>query len=260
MNEFIKQGTKIYVNPKGTEYDLIPGEVYTLKYNDWIKQSYFEITPKFTIPDSYKQPEEEKEFFRRVLKYYNNTTKKTIGVMLKGIKGSGKTVGSKKLAFDSNLPIIIVDPQYSARHLAEFCESFTTPVCMIFDEIEKNPNYWDTDRMLQWLDGLNETCKKLVIFTCNSDAKCSEFLKDRCSRIRYVRNYKQLSSDIVESICNDSFDDKEKALDVSIYIYNNFKTLSYDNIYSFIEEIKLNPDVNLNELMDSLNIYKKEGK
>lgn len=260
MNEFIKNGNKIYVTPKGIEYDLEPGEVYTLKYDDWTATSYFEITPTFTIPERYKPNEEEQNFFDRILKYYNTTDKKTTGVMLKGLKGSGKTVGSKKLAFDSKLPIVIVDTQYPAKRLASFCEKFTTPICMLFDEVEKNQRYWDTTYMLQWLDGLNETCKKLVIFTCNDDKECSEFLKDRCSRVRYVRNYKQLSSDIVETICNEEFDDKEKALDVSIYIYNNFKTLSYDNIYSFIEEIKLNPDVNLNELMDSLNIYKKEGK
>lgn len=63
--------------------------------------------------------------------------------MLAGTKGTGKTVLAKVIAKESGLPIIIVDGNYPAQYLSKFFKGFKTPVCIIFDEIEKK---WRTDR------------------------------------------------------------------------------------------------------------------
>ena len=93
---------------------------------------------------------------------------------------------AKILAKESGLPIIVVNPDYPEGKLIKFFKSFTTPVCVLFDEVEKN---FKTEYMLDFLDGVEKTAQKLVIMTCNDLSKVSQYMQDRCSRIRYLRRY-----------------------------------------------------------------------
>lgn len=43
--------------------------------------------------------------------------------------------------------------------------------------------------MLDFLDGVEKTAQKLVIMTCNDLSQVSQYMQDRCSRIRYLRRY-----------------------------------------------------------------------
>lgn len=106
--------------------------------------------------------------------------------MLSGIKGTGKTVMAKVIAKNSNLPIIVVDEDYPTGRINDFFRKFETPVTIIFDEVDK---HWDTEDLLGWLDGVQTNAKKLVLFTCNNEDRVNDYLKDRCSRVRYIRHF-----------------------------------------------------------------------
>ena len=259
MNEFIKAGSKIYTRPNGIDYALESGTTYTLKFDSWEGSMFLELSNNLELPKNYFCGPSDKKFVGRVLDYFNTTTKSTTGVMLKGLKGSGKSITAKKIAIDSHMPIIVVDPGFPARKLNEFFNKFKQNVCVLFDELEKNEKNWDTDQLLTFLDGISCTCRKLVIFTCNSDDNVCDFIKDRCSRVRYSRTFDALSEDAVFGLCNRELEDEGEARAACKFIMNTFKTISYDNVLSFVEEIKLDQNATYEELIKDLNIYKNES-
>lgn len=257
MSEFVKAGSRILTRPTGIEYTLSAGTTYQLKWDDWNAVAYLELGNNLTLPENYYSSKTDNAFVDRVLNYFNTTDKHTTGVMLKGLKGAGKSVCAKKIALDSNLPIIVVDPMFPARRLNEFFSKFEQQVCVLFDELEKNERYWKTDDLLTFLDGISATCKKLVVFTCNSDEECCDFIKDRCSRVRYSRTFNAMSEEAVFGLCNRELNDEGEARAACAFILNTFKTISFDNVLSFLEEVKLDEGSTYEELIEDLNIYKK---
>lgn len=254
--EFIKVGDRILPKPQGVDYDLINGKVYDLKWNDWSSETIFSENGELNLPSKIYELEEDVKFKTRVL---NNFTKydRSVGVMLAGTKGTGKTMLAKIIAKESNLPIIIVDSDYPASQLTKFFKQFTTPVCIIFDEVEKNFN---TQKMLDFLDGVEKTTKKLVLMTCNELSAVSEYLQDRCSRIRYVRKYTPTYNLAFLPILIESKNIKNSE-EVCKFVKERFKLPSIDNMNAFLNEVKDLEDENisLDEIVKYMNINVKEA-
>lgn len=249
--EFIKVGNQIIPKPKGADYELIKGGVYDLKWDRYEGRAIFTENGKLNLPNKIYELPEDKIFKTRVLNNFNNNDK-SVGIMLAGTKGTGKTMLAKVIAKESNLPIIIVDSQYPANHLVTFFKQFTTPVCVIFDEIEKNFN---TEFMLDFLDGVEKTTKKLVLMTCNELHRISEYLQDRCSRVRYVRKYSPSDNLAFLPML---IEDKQikNAKEVEEFIKTKFTLPSTDNINAFLDEVKEleDEDISLNDIIKYMNI------
>lgn len=251
-SEFIKFGENIVPKPKGCDYNLIPGKVYDLAWNDMRDEVIFKENGELNLPKKVYQSEADIIFKKRVLTYYNTTSNQNTGIMLAGTKGTGKTVMAKVLAKESGLPIIIVDPKFPERRLVTFFKQFNTPVCVLFDEIEKN---FRTDWMLDFLDGVEKTAKKLVLMTCNELNKVSEYIQDRCSRLRYLRKYTTEDNLVFLPMLVDDFNIKNKE-EVIKFCTEKIQLLSMDNICSFLTEVKLLEDdnVTLDDIINIMNI------
>lgn len=249
--EFIKVGNNILPKPKGADYELINGGVYDLKWDRFEGRAIFTENGKLNLPDKVYELKEDITFKTRVLNNFNKNDK-SVGIMLAGTKGTGKTMLAKVIAKESNLPIIIVDSQYPANRLVTFFKQFTTPVCIIFDEIEKN---FDTSSMLDFLDGVEKTTKKLILMTCNNLNRVSEYLQDRCSRVRYIRKYTPTDNLTFLPML---IEDKQikNAKEVEEFIKTKFKLPSIDNINAFLNEIKEleDEDLSLNDIIKYMNI------
>lgn len=249
--EFIKVGNNILPKPKGADYELINGGVYDLKWDRFEGRAIFTENGKLNLPDKVYELGEDITFKTRVLNNFNKNDK-SVGIMLAGTKGTGKTMLAKVIAKESNLPIIIVDSQYPANRLVTFFKQFTTPVCIIFDEIEKN---FDTSSMLDFLDGVEKTTKKLVLMTCNNLNRVSEYLQDRCSRVRYIRKYTPTDNLAFLPIL---IEDKQikNTKKVEEFIKTKFKLPSIDNINAFLNEIKEleDEDISLDDIIKYMNI------
>lgn len=258
-NEFLRSGNKILTRPAGMDCELEIGEVYTLKWDDWNGLAYLELGSTMSLPINLFKTKSDEKFIQKVINSFNKEKKPTTGVMLTGLKGSGKTVMSKMLAFESNLPIIIIDPTFPTRHLDKFFSKFTqTKVCVIFDEIDKNERFWNTENLLSFLDGIQSTSKKLVLFTCNNDSKVNEFVLDRCSRIRYCKTFDKLPKEAILEIANQTLTDTSKANEIAEFVIDRFQIVSYDNVVSFMEEVNAYPEDDLISLVDDLNITLKK--
>lgn len=251
-NEFIKMGEQIITKPKGADYDLIPGKVYDLSWNRWEDSPIFKENGELNLPKKIYSTKTDDIFKKRIITYFNKANTNTTGVMLAGTKGTGKTVMAKILAKESGLPIIVVNPDYPEGKLIKFFKSFTTPVCVLFDEVEKN---FKTEYMLDFLDGVEKTTQKLVIMTCNNLNQVSQYMQDRCSRIRYLRRYSPDENAAFLPMLADDFDIKNKE-EVVKFCKENIKLLSMDNIVSFMSEVKMleDEDISLQEIINIMNI------
>ena len=255
MANFIKNGNNIIPFPKGFEYELEAGKVYDLL----IKTVWGERVTKFTLngemnlPQTVYQTKKDKLFVDRVLKNFFSSEKNTTGVLLTGDKGTGKSVTAKVLAEKANLPIIVINPEIEEKYLEEFFKEFSQPVCILFDEVDK---YFDTRKMLTFLDGMHKTAKKLVIMTANDEDNLSNFIKNRCSRVRYYRHYSMIedAKEYAELICEaKNIKNKEEVIN---FIVQNIKYPSIDNISSFIDEIIFTEEwgLTLKEVLEFMNI------
>ena len=259
MSEFVKLGNKIINKPNGFDYDLIDGKIYNLKFDRFSVGAYLEEDGSLNLPNKVYLTEDDKTFVHRVNSYFQKTTKLSTGVMLSGVKGTGKTVMAKVIANNSKLPVIVVDEDFPTGRINDFFRKFEHPVAVIFDEVDK---HWDTEDLLGWLDGVQTNAKKLVLFTCNNEDRVNQYLKDRCSRIRYVRHFepsdnarflKEIMRDkgIAESDINPTYD----------FIVKNFNLLSIDNILAFLDEkLMFGSDLSNADILKDMNISTKDNE
>lgn len=258
MSEFIKVGERIINKPTGLDYDLVNGKVYNLKWDRYNGVSYFEEDGSLSLPAKVCTTKSDDIFIKRVNTYFQKTSKLSTGVMLSGIKGTGKTVMAKVIAKNSNLPIIVVDEDYPTGRINDFFRKFETPVTIIFDEVDK---HWDTENLLGWLDGVQTNAKKLVLFTCNNEDRVNDYLKDRCSRVRYIRHFEANdNARFLREILRDKGIAEDNIENTYTFIVNNFGLLSIDNILSFIDEKLLFPELSNEEIFNDMNISSKRGK
>ena len=252
-NNFIKSGEQIMPKPNGMDYELKPGKVYALLSDRYSDELYLKEDNDFQMPEKYYQSTADKRFVNKVVNTFKTTSKLTTGVLLSGIKGSGKTLMAKHIAMNSDVPIIVVDKSVRAGEIESFFSRIEIDTCVIFDELDK---YWNTSYLLGFLDGVKPTGKKLVICTCNDEDEVSDYLNDRCSRMRYKRDFKCLTVDAILGILTDILEE-DKAREVAAFIAENLGVISYDNVIVFADEVKNNPDESLESILEDLNIEKQ---
>lgn len=258
--KFIKVGNKVVFKPttEGLDYSLESGKVYTLSIDKWSDEISFTIAPDFSMPEKVYETKEDTSFINKVLNCHNKITSGTTGVMLSGLKGSGKTITAKNIALKSNLPIILIDKGFRPSFLIKLFNLMSEiDACFIFDEVDKLGEDYDDDYLLKILDGANSSGKKFVLCTCNDPEDVSEYLKDRCSRIRYWREFDELSPSMIQNILEDKLDNKKEVKDLTDFIVNNFGVISFDNISSFADEVNEYPTETFESLFRDMNLSSK---
>ena len=259
-SKFVKVGSSISFkfNTDGLDYNLQPGSVYTVSYDRYEEKLTLSEAPSLKLPEKVYSSESDEKFIKKTLNHFQKSKDEVTGVMLSGLKGSGKTVMCKKIALDSNLPIILID---KSLYPSVLCKLFNfledIDVCVIIDEIDKLGEDYDDSYLLKILDGINSSGRKLMLFTCNNDDMISELLIDRCSRIRYWREFDEMSKDLIKSILEDRLNDKNEVKSVFDFIINSFGCISFDNVNSFVEEVNNNPKDTFEELFNDMNLSTK---
>lgn len=255
MDKFIKNGDCIYIRPEGEKYDISSNRVYRLLYDNLVDSAFLKIEENFGIPEKIYKNDKDDEFIKKCITTYKITDNRTTGVLLNGLKGSGKTLMAKQIALMSELPIIIIDPTVTSNVTSRFFNKLHGEYCIIFDEFEKN---WRTSQLLSLFDGINDDCKKLIICTSNNEDSIDDNFIDRCSRIRYYRTFTKLNDDVIKYVVSDLLKDKSKIEETTKFILDNVEVLSFDNVMLFIDEINNSQGSSLDSLFDDLNLTRKD--
>ena len=260
VKKFLKVSDSVIFksNTDGLEYDLEPGKVYSIVTSKYSDDTSLKICPDLQLPAKIYSTNQDDKFVSKVLNSYTNIEEGTLGVMLAGLKGSGKTVLAKILASKSNLPIINIDSYIHPRALNNTLRKLgDTEVCILFDEVDKNGEDYDDNYLLRILDGVDSTGKKMMIFTANDADEISDYMKDRCSRIRYWKEFEEMPASLITAILEDKLDNKDEAKSLTDFIQENFSCVSFDNVLSFVNEVNANPKDTFEELFADMNLSQK---
>lgn len=261
--KFLKVGKNVSFkfNTNGLECDLTPGMVYNIKVDSYTRVVSLEETTPFVMPSKVYCTSRDKRFIDKVLNSYKLSENGFTGVMLSGLKGSGKTIMAKSIANESNLPIINIDKSVRPWALKVLVELLgDTNICFMFDELDKLLEDYDDSALLQILDGADTKGKHMILFTCNNEECISEYLIDRCSRIRYWRKFGEISPSLIMEMLNDKLNDKKEVESLTDFIKDNFEICSFDNIASFINEVNNYPTTTFEELFEDMNLTPKNGQ
>jgi broad-specificity NMP kinase len=243
----------------GNEYQRVEGEcdnvetlppgIYTVHLSDkkgWWLEFYRE---KFTF--DYKLYGCDEGFVDYFMKTYEST-KGNIGVMFNGIKGTGKTVTAKVLANKLNVPIIIVKGMDDLNAaLMEYLSSFNFDCVYFFDEFEKN--FKDDDAsVLQIMDGVyNSEYRKVFLLTTNR-TWVNENLLSRPSRIRYIKEFKNISRELIDEYMKDNLNDMSAKEDIITYI-DTLDVSTIDILKTAVQEVNIHGKEAFRKNMKVLN-------
>lgn len=198
---------------------------------------------------NYKLYGVEQTFIDHSMKSFESLTK-NMGVLLSGLKGTGKTVTAKQLANLSGLPIILVNS--NTIDALSYFNDIPQPLCFFFDEFEKIVKQDDQNmaNVLSFVDGTITTQKHLMLFTSNT-LKVNEYFIDRPGRIRYIKKFDSLKINVVKEIVSDKLNNKDHVTDLIEWV-SYFKFLTIDLLTSIIDEINIH-DVSVNEFKEFFN-------
>lgn len=244
--------------------DQLPVGTYTIKFDPRSGYSLAKIEDITTV--SGKVYGNHLDIVDRVVRAYDNKDG-SMGVLLSGEKGVGKTITSAFIAekmHSKNIPTIIVDNDYPG--IVDFITSITQKVFFLFDEFEKNfptkecyrngddVNTFQED-FLPLLDGITKR-EHLYVFIANNaeERHISPFILGRPGRVHYHVRYTNLSVDVVEEYFKDNLNSIPNESDLqkmAFYCYMN--TMPFDCLRAICEEMNLGYD--FNEVINILNIH-----
>ncbi len=240
---WLNSGNKYFYEHAPSINDKLPTAVYELEYRDGLNPGFLlnKISDNFRLPN--KIYDLEVDLIKRVKHVFNNTDK-SFGVLFKGLKGTGKTVTAKKISNDLGLPVILISSPFQGLGMASFVNSITQDVILFFDEFEKtfefrsNYNEGSISDLLSLMDGVfTNDQKRLFLFTTNYETMPDSLIA-RPSRIRYVRDFSDISVDMIKEIFNDLVVNKE-LIPGLMKIVKNLRIITVDIVKALAEEANL---------------------
>lgn len=235
---FQQSGNRIVSVPKNslTHLDVLPGGTYQVCFNPE-RGYYLETGRPFSNPermygDVIKTSEKIRKTFARI-------GNRTLGVLLSGNKGSGKTLLARDIcmkAGEDGIPTFIISSAFSGPDFNEFISSFHQQVIILVDEYEKTySDDEDQEALLSLLDGVHQT-PKLWILTCNDEARVNNHMINRPGRIRYWISYYGLERSFVEEYAEENLKDRTKKNVVQMACAL-FDSLNFDLLATIVDEI-----------------------
>lgn len=243
----------------------LPFGIYELNH-DKLRGFYLDkISDKFELPE--KVYESERKLIDRIKNTFNSFDK-NFGILLKGLKGTGKTLVSKQLSNELNIPVILVNNHFEG--IGNFINSINQDLTIIFDEFEKvyNLTQWDDEEgedtkkgianLLTLMDGVfTSPNKRLFILTTNK-SYMPDAIMSRPSRIRYVKEFTDLDQDTIMLILNDIVANKELISDLVTFL-STLEIITVDIVKTIAEEANLYNRAD-NEFFSIFNVKTKDDK
>ena len=192
----------------------------------------------------------------RIVNTFNDKNQ-SMGVLLSGLKGTGKTCTAKlvsKIMREQNRPTIIVDEAFNTYALAHFLQRIQNTCMIMFDEFDKlygekpqngravkaNDDTVEVEvpsqnGLLGLLDGI-QSVNHLCMFMCNKKTMVNDYLINRPSRIYYHFQFTGLSEDIVRDYASKNLSDLAQVESV-VKVRNMVFDMSFDILKSIVEEV-----------------------
>lgn len=159
---------------------------------------------------------------------------KNLGVIFNGIKGTGKTIAAKQLCNRIGLPVIVISKPVDG--MLEFIQSLHFESIILIDEAEKTFRE-EQEVLLKMIDGVYNDMRKLYILTTNK-LSIDENLQGRPGRIRYIKEFSNLSAKAVNDVIDDNLNDISLKDDV-LKVVDSLEISTIDILKAIIDECNI---------------------
>ena len=159
---------------------------------------------------------------------------KNLGVIFNGIKGTGKTIAAKLLCNRIGLPVIVISKPVDG--MLEFIQSLHFESIILIDEAEKTFRE-EQEVLLKMIDGVYNDMRKLYILTTNK-LSIDENLLGRPGRIRYIKEFSNLSSGAVNDVIDDNLKDASLKEEV-LKVVDSLEISTIDILKAIIDECNI---------------------
>ena len=255
--------------------------VYTVHYDDNSGQFYLLQEPTFKLPSKlYGDFSQVSRWVRRWTERPSN-----LGILLHGLKGSGKTVAAKMFCLEvmkkANSPVIMIQESFGnmAPELVRFLAQpeFTGSV-VFFDEFEKvidqgnnnkhggHSQYGEVTPWLPLFDGIYNT--RLAFVLTSNTGDINDLFLNRPGRIRYCLEYKSVDRAAIREIVTERFSSvSTEMVEKVITGLRRFGDMNFDGVMAILDEIEffnndieaavsemnVRPEVKVYEAVESFN-------
>ncbi len=170
---------------------------------------------------------------------------RNLGVIFNGIKGTGKTIAAKLLCNKIGLPVIVISKPSGG--MLEFIQSLCFEAIILIDEAEKT--FDDNEEvLLKMIDGVYNRKRKLYILTTNS-LEVDENLIGRPGRIRYIKEFQNLSAKAVNDVIDDNLIDRSLK-DRVLKLVDSLSISTIDILKTIIEECNITGNLESESLLN----------
>lgn len=227
-------------------YEKVPVGIYTLSYDNTTSEYVLDEQPPFVLPPKIYG---NHDIIYRWLKSYEVNSHKNMGIIMSGVKGGGKTITAQKFCIESKRPVIIINSPFEGADFINFLIDPRIGESVIFiDEFEKVYNtddYYDRTKakdLLTLMDGTYNT--KLIFLLTVNNYNLGEFFVNRLGRIKYRKDFSDLSQDIIDEIIEDMLVNKSHKDSIKGF-FERVNICTFDLLTNLIKEMNLfNEDAN----------------
>lgn len=237
---FIRSGDNIYLssfNPtEKREFRLAAG-FYSLEFDSLKEIFYLRLMGLQKMPE--KVYGDVKAKSSRILNTFQKRGINT-GVLLHGLKGTGKSLLSRQVSIDAveaGLPVIFIASPFAGPKFTEFMENIEQACVINIDEFEKTYGGQNSDSqesLLSMMDGVSKQ-NKLWLLTVNETNNVNKYMLNRPGRLFYKFEYGIIPPSIVEEVCIDKGLSQLQTKDL-LSVYSLINELTFDVLMAIIEE------------------------
>lgn len=233
-------------------YDLLPVQTYVAMYND--RDGFYLIEhPNIEVREKVYGVHDCKT--RKVIHSFE-VFERSLGIILSGDKGIGKSIFAKMLcqqAVRKGYSVIIVDEAYNG--IARFIENIEQECVVLFDEFDKtftsNKEDDEQAKLLSLFDG-TAGGKKMYIVTCNEWRGLNNYIVNRPGRFHYHFRFEYPNATDIREYLEDKLEKKYYGEIEKVIEFAGRINLNYDCLRAIAFE--LNQGFEFAEAIMELNI------
>lgn len=234
----IRSGTKYSIYDNGIEtYEHLPIGTYVVGYDKsegcfLIRRNNMEVTEKTYGVHNHK--------IQKVMRSFSGFTR-SLGVILSGDKGIGKSLFAKKLcqqAVQAGYPVVVIDACLPG--IARFIESIEQECIVLFDEFDKtfrtNRDNDEQAALLSLFDGTSGG-KKLFVVTCNELYGLNNYIVNRPGRFHYHFRFDYPAPEDIREYLTDKLDPEHHGQIDKVIEFSRKISLNYDCLRAIAFEL-----------------------